>query len=280
MRALVRSCERAAPLASLGVDIVQGTLHDIDAVASLVRDCTAVVHCAGVVRGSNLEQFSWINTDGTRRVLSARAAHCPDSRLLLISSLAAREPHLSWYAHSKREAEELVTSGEDDWCVLRPPAVYGPGDEEMQAIFDLMQRGIALVPGDPTARNSLIHVSDLAAAMLACLTADDARGRVLSLGDGKPGGYDWQELADIAADVYGRPVRLVHPPGPVLDAIARVNLWLARATGRAPMLTPAKLRELRFPDWVVDNRDITTCTGWTPQWTLRDGLRTLAESAL
>ena len=277
MRALARTRERAAPLDSLGVDVIHGTLHDIEAIAALVRDCSAIVHCAGAVRGSSLKQFRLSNTDGTRRVLSARAAHCPDARLLLISSLAAREPQLSWYAQSKREGEELVTAGEDDWCVLRPPAVYGPGDQEMQAIFDLMQRGIALVPGERTARNSLIHVSDLVAAMLACLTADGARGQVLSLGDGKPGGYDWQELAEIAAEAYGRPVRLVHPPGPVLDAIARVNLWLARATGRAPMLTPAKLRELRFPDWVVDNREITSRTGWTPQWTLLDGLRALTD---
>ena len=30
------------------------------------------------------------------------------------------------------------------WVVLRPPAVYGPGDKEMLAIFQWMRRGIAL----------------------------------------------------------------------------------------------------------------------------------------
>ena len=36
-----------------------------------------------------------------------------------------------------------------------------------------------------------------------------------------------------------------------------LNLRLARITGKAPMLTPPKLRELRHADWVVDNRTIT-----------------------
>ena len=45
--------------------------------------------------------------------------------------------------------------------------MYGPGDEEMKAIFDAMRRGVAPVPGDPAARNSLIHVTDLVAAMRA-----------------------------------------------------------------------------------------------------------------
>ena len=276
----MRDPQRAAPLAQIGVELVSGTLHDVDAMTNLVRGCGAIVHCAGVVRGRNLEQFRAINTDGTRRLLVARKSYCPDTRLLLVSSLAAREPQLSWYSRSKREGEDLVTAADNDWCVLRPPAVYGPGDEEMQAIFDLMQRGIALVPGRASARNSLVHVSDLVEAMLACLEAPASRGQVLSLCDGKARGYDWGELAATAATIYQRPVRLVHPPGPLLDAVAWSNLLLSRLLRRSPMLTPRKLRELRFPDWTVDNEAITASTGWSPQIGLADGLQALVESAL
>ena len=280
MRVLARNPERAAPLAALGAEVISGGLHDVAAMDSLVRDCDAIIHCAGVVRGSNIEQFRRINTDGTRRLLAARAAYCPDSRLLLVSSLAAREPHLSWYAQSKREGEELVTRHEGNWCVVRPPAVYGPGDEEMQAIFDMMQRGFVLVPGRETAHNALVHVDDLVQALLACLTSTGATGQVLTLSDGKPGGYDWRELADIGSQVFKRPVRLVHPPSLLLGGVALVNLLLSRITGRAPMLTPKKLNELRFPDWTAENSDITARTGWTPTIPLLQGLQSLADSAL
>jgi nucleoside-diphosphate-sugar epimerase len=245
-----------------------------------VDECQAVVHCAGAVRGSSIERFRQVNTDGTRRLLEACSGRPGSVRFLHISTLAAREPQLSWYAQSKREAEDLVTASPGDWCILRPPAVYGPGDEEMKAIFDAMRRGIAPVPGDPAARNSLIHVSDLVAAMRACLEDEGARGRILTLCDGKDNGYDWEELAAVAAAVFQRRVRLVRLPRSLLDSVAAVNLFLARLTGRAPMLTPRKLNELRFPNWVVDNEEISACTGWAPRIGLRQGLAELAASAL
>ena len=51
------------------------------------------------------------------------------------------------------------------------------------------------------------------------------------------------------------------------------------------MLTPAKLRELRHRDWVVDNRQISADTGWKPRLSLEAGLKAMAagkapESAL
>ena len=46
------------------------------------------------------------------------------------------------------------------------------------------------------------------------------------------------------------------------------------------MLTPAKLRELRHPDWSVDNREISALTGWQPAIKLRQGLELLKNSTV
>jgi nucleoside-diphosphate-sugar epimerase len=280
VRALVRSQERAQPLQQAGAELVIGDIHSTAKLSRLVAGSDAVVHLAGAVRGNGLQQFLQTNCEGTRLLLHASAAAAPGARFLLLSSLAAREPQLSWYSHSKREAESLVTASGLDWSVIRPPAVYGPGDEEMKAIFDWMARGIALVPGHEESRTSLIHVDDLVEAVIACLVSDNASGQVLEMGDGKRGGYDWADLADIAAAVYDRPVRLLRLPAWLLDAVARANLAIARLTGRAAMLTPPKLRELRHDDWVTDNAAITATTGWTPAIPLREGLAALRKSAL
>ena len=55
----------------------------------------------------------------------------------------------------------------------------------MLPIFQWMHRGIALVPGSPDARMSLIHVSDLVEAIIACLQSEGAIYQVLTLCDGK-----------------------------------------------------------------------------------------------
>jgi len=276
VRALVRSTARAQPLARQGVALVAGDLDDTPALQELVAGCDAVVHGAGAVRGNSQADFDRVNVAGTAHLLAAVAQQDPRPRLLLLSSIVAREPQLSWYARSKREGEKLVEQlATRDWTILRPPAVYGPGDREMLPIFQWMRRGIALVPGAAGARTALIHVSDLVRAIEDCLRSDAALGQTLALCDGRAGGYDWAEMAAIAGELWSRPVRLFQVPRWLLDSVARCNSAAARVTGRAPMLTPPKLRELRHADWVVDNRDIEAATGWRPRVELRDGLQGL-----
>lgn len=281
MRALVRAPEKAAELASQGVSLIQGDLHNPEALHQLVEGSFAVIHAAGAVRGSSRSAFDHINVAGTATLIAAIKAQPLPPSLLLLSSLAAREPQLSWYAGSKRAAEEILEQEHSlDWVILRPPAVYGPGDKEMLPVFLMMARGIALAPGSSAARLSLIHVSDLVVAILACLDSADTRHQTLSLDDGKVDGYDWHELAEIAGATWGRRVRVYQAPSWLLDTVARFNLTLARIAGRAPMLTPPKLRELRHGNWVVDNQAITAATGWMPTVGLRDGLEQIGKAEL
>ncbi|CAA0126145.1 Uncharacterised protein [Halioglobus japonicus] len=240
-----------------------------------------MIHGAGAVRGNSQADFDRVNVAGTAAVLEAIRAQPRPLRLLLLSSMVAREPHLSWYSHSKWEGEQLLEQFTDiDRTVLRPPAVYGPGDKEMLPIFELMQRGIAVVPGSPEVRMSLIHVSDLVEAIIACLRSEAASGQTLTLSDGRENGYNWHEMTAIAEEHWSRRIRLFQVPRWLLNTVAAVNSKIANITGAAPMLTPPKLRELRHDDWVADNSAITAATGWTPKIGLREGLQQLKLPAL
>ena len=281
VRALVRNCTKASNLSVQGVSLIEGDLENTSALNKLVADCAFVIHGAGAVRGNSQAAFDRVNVLGTLALLKAIEAQSHAPTLLLISSLAAREPQLSWYSHSKSEGEKLLRQVPDlKWIILRPPAVYGPGDKEMLPIFQWMHRGIALVPGSPDARMSLIHVSDLVEAIITCLHCKGAICQIMTLCDGKHDGYSWHELADIAAAQWSRKVHLWRIPRWLLDGIAKANSNVARITGKSPMLTPPKLRELRHKDWVVDNGPITTATGWTPRLALREGLDHLNLSTL
>ena len=265
----------------MGVTLVKGDLNNATARQQLISGSEAVIHAAGAVRGSSQHDFDRVNVTGTANVLAAVAAQSRAARLLLVSSLAAREPELSWYAASKRKAEALLEQQPElDWVILRPPAVYGPGDKEMLPVFQAMARGIAPVPGDPDARTSLVHVTDLVPALIECLQVRATKHRTLTLCDGQPNGYNWREMADTVGLVWGRKVRLWQVPRWLLDGLAWVNLKGARLTGHMPMLTPPKLRELRHSNWVVDNRIVTEITGWEPLTNLRNGLEQLHKAEL
>ena len=108
---------------------------------ALVSGTDAVIHCAGTVRGA---RRSRVRPDQCRGHVPTSSgprrapAHAP--RFLLMSSLAARSRELSDYAASKRRAANVAVEAAPQnlrWTVLRPPAVYGPGERELAAALSL-----------------------------------------------------------------------------------------------------------------------------------------------
>lgn len=275
VRALVRSENQALRLDGKVDECIYARLDDSTALQRLVKDCEAVVHCAGSVRGSTQQQFDRVNVTGLHNLLNAIGSATQPAKLLVLSSLAAREPKLSFYAASKKTAEELLERQNPGlrWIALRPPAVYGPGDTELLPLFRMMAKGIAPVPGNPKARFSMIHVDDLASAVLAWLECANVSNGVYTLHDGCENGYNWKQVCDTVSALCDRKVRQFAVPPLLLDVLAVLNRWLSRVFGYAPMLTPEKLRELRHPDWVCDNRRISEALRWEPALKLRDGLQ-------
>jgi len=280
VRALVH--HRPLPIEHPALETVSGALGDDAALARLIAGAGAVVHVAGRVRGRNAADFLPVNADGAARVARLAGTAGGHARLILISSLAARAPHLSDYAASKRAGEERLAEAASDsalsWAALRPPAVYGPGDRELRPLFSLISRGITPLPAAPGARLSLLHVSDLAAAIIALI--DSPAQGIFELHDGHEGGYDWEEVATIVESVTGRGRGWRVPvPQTLLRSAASANLAAARIIGYLPMLTPGKVNELRHPDWVCDNTELGRATGWQPAVSLHEGLGLLLGGA-
>ncbi|TFH12598.1 MAG: NAD(P)-dependent oxidoreductase [Nitrosomonadales bacterium] len=271
----VRALTRIPRVSDEFTQWITGDLDDPIALQSLVKDVSAVVHCAGLVRGSSLEEFTHTNVGGTFNLVRIAVQQNPPPRFLLISSLAARESSLSWYANSRYMAEQIVadSSGVMPWTVFRPTAVYGPGDKELSPLFRATRYGILPMVGSQASRYSLIHVSDLVSAILCWLSTKVQPNGVYELDDGMPGGYDCHSLASIAQDVWGRPVRCFFFPVSLVLLLANINLWLARVLRYAPMLTPGKVREIRHPDWVCDISPLArVLPGWHPCVRLHDAL--------
>ncbi len=272
VRVLVRQGSEGR-LPNLPLEVCLGNIEQSASLERLLEGAQAIVHCAGVVRGISQSDFDRVNASGTERLARLSARH-GIGRFVLISSLAARAPQLSPYAMSKKRGEQILYDLDDrlSWVILRPPAVYGPGDREMKPLLKAMVRGLVPVIGDRDARFSLIYVDDLARAALAALTASGVSQRLFELDDGHRGGYSWQEVIDIASSYRNRPVYAVSVPEILLRAMAAISLLASRLGGRSPMLTPAKVNELRHPDWVCDNNDICAALNWQPQVSFAKGL--------
>ncbi len=254
---------------------IQGDLDNLTALHHLVNDVAFVIHCAATVRGSSFQEFAHTNIEGTENILCAIARQKQSPRFLLISSLAARQPELSWYARSKYLSEIQVTeySEQLQWTIFRPTAVYGPGDKELKPLFQAMHRGLLPVVGKIHNRFGLIHVYDLVAAIQIWLASSLSVNGIFELDDGTPGGYSYQSLAVLAQQVWKRPVHCIPIPDLFIQGIAISNLWLARFLHYSPMLTPGKVNELQHSDWVCDNAPlIRVLPAWQPSIRLQDVL--------
>jgi hypothetical protein len=70
------------------------------------------------------------------------------------------------------------------------------------------------------------------------------------LDDGQRQGHDWRELAHIASAFEQKNVTPIFLPRFVAISVAGIVEALARATGRLPFVSPDKIKQLYFSDWV------------------------------
>lgn len=262
----LRALTRRPQADQRAVQWIEGSLDDRDALRRLIEDTDAVVHIAGVVKARDKAGFDAGNVTGTLNLLAAATASGVH-RFVHVSSLAAREPELSLYGASKARAERLVRDSGLDWVIVRPPAVYGPGDREMLDLFKAARGGI--VPLPPSGRVSVIHADDLARLLLALTPVDAPRQLVFEPDDGKPGGYSHKELAQEIGCAVERQPLCISVPAAVLRAGARVDRLLRRDAAK---LTPDRAAYFCHPDWVSDPAKAPPAELWQPRIDARQGL--------
>ncbi len=254
MRVLSRRELGASFWPDVAPNVVIGTLEDDAALARLCAGADVVVHAAGLVKARSRAAFTAVNVAGARR-LAAAASN--DAHVLLISSLSAREPTLSHYSASKRGGEEALAQmlGER-LTIVRPCAIYGPGDRELLPVFQAASTLPVLPLLSVNGRVTMIHVED-AARQIAALAARSPKGQTLSICDEILGGYSWRTLMVEAAQATGRSVKYAPVPRLLLQAIGITNDFTA-VLGATPMLSSAKVRELLHPDWSISENERST----------------------
>lgn len=254
-----------------GVDWVSGSLEVPGDLDKLAAGADAVIHVAGVISGRSAADFDRCNVDGTRAMLDAARASGV-KRFVHVSSIAAREPGLSLYGASKTKSEELAAGSGLGYAIVRPPAVYGPGDKETLELFKMAKLGIVLLP--PAGRLSLLHADDLVRLLLALAPTSAPRGMTVEPDDGRAGGWSHTEFADALGTAVGRRGVSVSIPSQLLRIGATADRLLR---GDKAKLTADRAAYFCHPDWVVDPERAVPADLWQPRIPTPEGLAATAQ---
>jgi dihydroflavonol-4-reductase len=259
-RALVRANSPRNNLAGLDCEIVAGDIRDSIAMAASLRDIRFLFHVAADYRlwTRDPDEIIRNNRDGTRLVMEA-ARDAGVERIVYTSSVAALKPRgngsdadesdranmnsaIGAYKKSKVAAERVVEEmiGKGLHTVLVSPSTpIGPRDIRPTPTGRMIvEAAKGNMPAYVETGLNLVHVDDVADAHMLALT----KGRI---GENYIlGGHNVmlkEMLAEIARLMDRKPPRLGLPRAP-LYPLAYVTEWIARLTGKEPMLTVDALR--------------------------------------
>jgi len=195
-----------------GVTWVAGDLFDLPSLTEAMKDCDAVIHLVGIIReqpGKGVT-FSRVHVEGTQNVLEA-AKQAGIKRFVHMSALGARENATSAYHRSKYEAEQLVENSGIPYVIFRPSVIFGPGDEFVNMLADLVRMPITPVIGDGSYPLQPVARETVADVFVQALTLDSAVHHIYETGGPARISYG-QILDDIGAVIGKSRVRKAHIP--------------------------------------------------------------------
>jgi 2-alkyl-3-oxoalkanoate reductase len=199
--------------------------------------CDICIHCAGLAddHASQVE-FDRQNIHATMNLLSALQG-CKTLIYLSSSSVydfhdeqikeehhASLHSNLSYYGLSKLKAENLLknTKAISSLYILRPRAVYGPGDRILlPRILKMIRKHFIIAPGSLRVQTSLTHVHNLYEAITKCFVQSANGLHIYNIAD-EPVYLLKEVVGELAYRKYGHK-KFIHIPISIVRTLAYLS---------------------------------------------------------
>ncbi|HKI45657.1 MAG TPA: NAD(P)-dependent oxidoreductase, partial [Balneolales bacterium] len=223
---------------------IKGSLHDIEALKKGLENVDTLFHLAAILKAKTRSDFLHTNVEATENLIRI-AQRTGVKRIVVLSSLAAAGPSLnrplteedpmqpvSMYGISKKMMEERIeqmNAPEMTISILRPPAVYGPREEDIYAFFKIASKHICPIIGDgETPRLSLIHVFDVVQGLWLAAQRNDPGLKKYFISSEQI--YTWNQIKWATEQALGHKTVPIHvSPGTVKKLASlvekTVSLW-------------------------------------------------------
>ncbi len=223
VRVVVRHADLARrALRTAGLDrvtVYRADVRDRASVAAAVAGADTVVNAVSAYVEKGDVTFEAVHVEGAAAV-AREAAAAGVARLVLVSGLGADPRSASPYIRARGRGELVVQQAFPRVTVVRPGAMFGPGD----ALFGTLAKLVRLFPVLPLigghTRLQPVYVDDVAKAVITVLADPATAGRTYELAG--PGVHTLRELVMITLRLIGRRRLLVPMPFAVARILARL----------------------------------------------------------
>jgi dihydroflavonol-4-reductase len=229
VHAIVRSARRCDKLLSIGVSLFEGDIRNADEVSRAADGVDLIYHLAAVFRTArHPDQYYYeVNVGGVENVINvaqkynvSRIVHCSTVgvhghvRNIPANENAPYNPG-DIYQVTKVEGEKVAQNAFATGVpgvIVRPAAIYGPGDLRFLKLFRSIQKHRWVTFGTGKTLYHLIYIDDLVEGLILCGEHPKALGKTFILAGEKY--ITLRELVRCVAEALG-----VRPPP------ARLPLW-------------------------------------------------------
>lgn len=295
VRALVRTLEgneNAQRLWQLGAEVVEGDIRDHSEVAQAVQGCTKVFHIAAMFRKVQASDDAYweVNQGGTLNVVSAcqdhgvgRLIHCSTAGVhgdvsdVGVADEETRFAAHDVYQHSKLAGERIVQDAIAyglEACIVRPGAIYGPGDLRLLKLFRGIARRRFVKIGPMTNTFHLVYIDDLVDGFIRAGFHPNAKGETFIITG--PRYVTTEELVEKISATIGVPLLPGRVPVAPVMGLAKALKWGYGLLGKEPPFHPRSL------DFFTASRAFSTkkarnLIGYLPLVDVCEGIRLTAK---
>lgn len=293
VKAIARASSNIAPLADLPVTWFRGEVDDLALIRSATADTEFIFHVAAAYRqaGVSDDVYERVHVRSTQ-ALAREAANNPGfKRFVLVSTIGVhghiehppgdeRSPFApgDLYQRTKAEAECWLTEHAPalrlPYTIVRPCAIYGPGDTRLLKVFKMAAHGWFLALGSGRTLYHLVHVDDLVAILERAALHDAAAGEAFIAGASEPIPLD--TMAATIGRSLGKHVRIVRFPAAPVFALAGLCERVCKPFGLEP---PLHRRRVAFytKDRAFDTSKVREQLGYVCHYSNEAGLAATAR---
>lgn len=275
------------------IEAVPGDLTDRESLKRALEGIEVVHNVAALYRPTNIPNSLYfkVNADGIRNIVEL-AAEAGVKRFVQCSTVGVHghiaQPPASetapikpddYYQLSKLKGEEIARDlGKQlglKMAIIRPAAIYGPGETRFLKLVQLLKRHRFVMFGTGEVTYHFCHIDDLCQAFMLCAEREEAVGETFIVADDHPVTLD-QMAAIISQSLGVAPPRL-HLPVWLLYGPALLCEWMCKPFHLSPPL------HLRRVSWFTAVRAFDTSKarrllGFQPKVLAEEGLPAMVRS--